>query len=144
MRTPTPRPTRQIRASLCVSHGAIMSDLLPGAVPGSAQRRRIDTAHGRLATLEARPADGVRVRGTAVLIPGYSGSKEDFTPLLARIVADRYCAICYDQRGQFESTGPRQAREYTTASFAADLRTVIEVVSDGQPVHLLGHSFGGL
>lgn len=121
-----------------------MGDLFPGAVPGAAQWRRIDTAHGRLATLEALPADGIRIRGTAVLVPGYSGSKEDFIPLLARIVADRYRAVCYDQRGQFESTGPRQARKYTVASFAEDLRTVVDTVSDDQPVHLLGHSFGGL
>jgi pimeloyl-ACP methyl ester carboxylesterase len=78
------------------------------------------------------------------LVPGFTGSKEDFIPLLPPIAAAGYRVIAYDQRGQYESIGPACERAYSIALFARDLREVIGVVSNGEPVHLVGHSFGGL
>jgi pimeloyl-ACP methyl ester carboxylesterase len=94
--------------------------------------------------LEAAPAGPVPVRGVAVLLPGFTGSKEDFTPLLSPMAAAAYRVISYDQRGQYESAGPDRARAYSIALFTRDLREVIGAVSNGEPVHLVGHSFGGL
>jgi len=86
----------------------------------------------------------VPVRGVAVLVPGFTGSKEDFIPLLSPIAAAGYRVIAYDQRGQYESSGPDRERAYSIALFARDLREVIGAVGNGEPVHLVGHSFGGL
>jgi pimeloyl-ACP methyl ester carboxylesterase len=86
----------------------------------------------------------VPVRGVAVLVPGFTGSKEDFVPLLSPMAAAGYRVICYDQRGQYESAGPDREGTYSIALFARDLREVIGVAGNGGPVHLAGHSFGGL
>jgi len=121
-----------------------LSQLYPVPLPGTARRRRLATATGALAALEAEPTDHIPNRRVAVLVPGFSGSKEDFIPLLSRIVAAGYRVVSYDQRGQYESAGPSHAQDYSMALFAEDLRQVIGLVSDNQPVHLVGHSFGAL
>ncbi len=121
-----------------------MREPYPVGLPEVARRRTLGIEDGRLAALEAAPAGPVPVRGVAVLLPGFTGSKEDFTPLLSPIAAAGYRVICYDQRGQYESIGPARERAYSIALFARDLREVIGVVSNGEPVHLVGHSFGGL
>jgi pimeloyl-ACP methyl ester carboxylesterase len=64
--------------------------------------------------------------------------------LLSPIAAAGYRVIAYDQRGQYESSGPDRERAYSIALFARDLREVIGAVGNGEPVHLVGHSFGGL
>jgi pimeloyl-ACP methyl ester carboxylesterase len=86
--------------------------------------------------------------GTAVFVPGYTGSKEDFG-LLAGPCAEagwRYVAI--DQRGQFESVGPDDPAAYTVEALAAELLeflgTLRDSAGDTGPIHLVGHSFGGL
>lgn len=121
-----------------------MSESYPVALPDVAQRRTLDTRDGRLAALEAAPEGPIPARCAAVLLPGFTGSKEDFIPLLPPIAAAGYRVISYDQRGQFESIGPDSERGYSIALFERDLRDVIGVISNGEPVHLVGHSFGGL
>ena len=77
-----------------------------------------------------------------LLIPGWTGSKEDFTPLLPLLADAGFDATAYDQRGQFETPGPPGA-DYSLDGFAADALAIASACSDG-PSHLLGHSFGGL
>jgi pimeloyl-ACP methyl ester carboxylesterase len=101
--------------------------------------------HGRdgtLAALEATPRNGAR-RGTAVLVPGFTGSKEDFAAMLPLLADSGFRAVAYDQRGQWQSDGPDDETGYTVDAFAADLVALVDQVGDGEPVHLLGHSFGG-
>jgi pimeloyl-ACP methyl ester carboxylesterase len=124
--------------------GITLSESYPVRLPAAARRRTLWTAGGRLAALEAAPAAPVPVRGVVVLLPGFTGSKEDFIPLLSPIAAAGYRVIGYDQRGQYESDGPARERAYSMELFARDLREVIGMVGDGGPVHLAGHSFGGL
>ena len=124
--------------------GAEVSGLYPVAMPERVTRVAIDTPRGYLAALDAWPADSVPFQGTAVLVPGFGGSKEDFIPMLTPIVAAGYRTLCYDQRGQYESAGPADVRAYSMRVFAEDLQIVTAGVAAGQPVHLLGHSFGGL
>ena len=121
-----------------------MREPCPVGLPEVARRRTLCGEDGRLAVLVAAPAGPVPVRGVAVLLPGFTGSKEDFIPLLPPIAAAGYRVICYDQRGQYESAGPDRERAYSIALFAGDLREVIGAVGNGDPVHLVGHSFGGL
>lgn len=81
--------------------------------------------------------------GPAVLlVPGYTGSKEDFRLLLDPLAAQGFRAIAIDQRGQYETPGPDDASAYAVASLAGDLLALVDEL--GAPVHLVGHSFGGL
>jgi pimeloyl-ACP methyl ester carboxylesterase len=97
---------------------------------------------GPLAALDTGPADA----GTVLLVAGYTGSKEDFVPLLSPMAHAGLRAVAIDQRGQFESPGPEDPAEYTVAELAADVVTVARRLRAGSsgPLHLLGHSFGGL
>lgn len=81
--------------------------------------------------------------GPAVLmVPGYTGSKEDFRLLLDPVAAAGLRAVAIDQRGQHESPGPDDPQAYTVAALAQDLLALADELDP--PVHLLGHSFGGL
>lgn len=98
---------------------------------------------GALAGWEVTPPDGTPTHGTVVLVPGFTGSKEDFEAMLPLLAAAGYRAIAYDQRGQWQSQGPDDISGYTMDDFTGDLLAVIDQVSPNEPVHLVGHSFGG-
>ncbi|MEV0466018.1 alpha/beta hydrolase [Nocardia tengchongensis] len=100
-------------------------------------------AAGKLAAWEAAPPVGAERRGTALLVPGFTGSKEDFEAMLPLLADAGYRAVAYDQRGQWESEGPDEVSDYTMADFVGDLHGVVDQVSPDEPVHLVGHSFGG-
>jgi pimeloyl-ACP methyl ester carboxylesterase len=78
-----------------------------------------------------------------LLIPGWTGSKEDFTVLLPLLAAAGFDATTYDQRGQYETVGAPDD-DYSLEGFAADAVAVSTAATDGRRSHLLGHSFGGL
>jgi pimeloyl-ACP methyl ester carboxylesterase len=141
---PAPEPSNSDTERAIYLRGVLLSEFYPIPLPDTARRRTFATAGGPLAAVEAEPAGHTPNRGIAVLVPGFSGSKEDFIPLLPRLVATGYRVVSYDQRGQYESAGPDHVRDYSVAAFAQDLRCVIDLASDSQPVHLLGHSFGAL
>jgi pimeloyl-ACP methyl ester carboxylesterase len=106
--------------------------------PGAA---RTFTAAGRpVAALVAEPAGGAAA--TALLVPGYTGSKEDFAPILGPLAAGGLRVVAYDQPGQYESPGPDDPAGYGFDRLAAVARELAGQL-DG-PVHLLGHSLGGL
>jgi pimeloyl-ACP methyl ester carboxylesterase len=97
---------------------------------------------GPLAALDTGPADG----GTVLLVAGYTGSKEDFAPLLRPLHTAGYRAVAVDQRGQYESPGPDDPQAYTVAVLADDVLRVGRALREDAPgpLHVLGHSFGGL
>lgn len=81
----------------------------------------------------------------ALLVPGYTGSKEDFAPLLDGIAGAGFRAVAIDLPGQFESPGPDDESAYLPAALGkvvADL--TVFLAEQGKPVLLLGHSYGGL
>ncbi|MGW4692257.1 alpha/beta fold hydrolase [Kitasatospora sp. YST-16] len=94
-----------------------------------------------LAALCGEPAGAVR--GTAVLVPGFTGSKEDFIALLEPLAEAGFRTVAVDQRGQYESDGPDDPAAYAVAALGADVRAVTAGLGASGPVHLLGHSFGG-
>ncbi|WP_370378365.1 alpha/beta fold hydrolase [Catenulispora sp. GAS73] len=108
---------------------------------------QLPTAGGPLAALRATPPAGTARNGIAVLVPGYTGSKEDFIAVLAPLAEAGYEVVALDQRGQNESAGPEDPGAYTLTRLAADLADVIDGLGTDPgpgPVHVMGHSFGGL
>jgi pimeloyl-ACP methyl ester carboxylesterase len=107
-----------------------------------ARHRTFAGAAGPLVALDTGPADGA----TVLLVAGYTGSKEDFAPLLRPLCSAGYRAIALDQRGQYESPGPDDEGAYTVADLAADVLAVGHVLRSEtrRSLHLVGHSFGGL
>ncbi|MCF3137046.1 alpha/beta hydrolase [Streptomyces olivochromogenes] len=100
------------------------------------------TARGEFAVVDAPVAAGVEPRGVALLLPGFTGSKEDFNPLHVALAERGYRSVAVDGRGQFESDGPEHDESaYAQAELARDVLAQAEAL--GTPVHLLGHSLGG-
>ncbi|AJT64564.1 alpha/beta fold hydrolase [Streptomyces chattanoogensis] len=109
-------------------------------LPPCARAYRLDTARGTFAVHDARP-DG-HPAGTALLVPGFTGSKECFIGLLEPLAAAGFRVLAVDGRGQHESPGPREESAYAQRELALDVLAQAEAL--GGPVHLLGHSLGGL
>lgn len=105
--------------------------------PVGVEAVNLRTARGELAALHAGPPDGP----TVVLVPGFTGSKEDFLPVLPALADAGFAAIGYDQIGQFESPGLGPDGDYSLTSLAADL---LDIAIAHPPVHVVGHSLGGL
>ncbi len=110
-------------------------------LPARVHRVSLDTSSGLLAALRSDP-DGEPV-GTLLLVPGWTGSKEDFLAVLDPLAERGWTAVAYDQRGQYESPGPDDEAAYSLTSLARDLLEVVVSLGPG-PVHVVGHSFGGL
>jgi len=111
-------------------------------LPAGVRRVTLRTTRGDFAALEALPGSGVRERQPALLIPGYTGSKEDFLPVLQLLAAAGRQVVAIDMRGQYETPGPDDPASYDIAALAADVALIADQLEGG--VHLLGHSFGGL
>jgi pimeloyl-ACP methyl ester carboxylesterase len=79
----------------------------------------------------------------AVLIHGFTGSKEDFEeigPLLAEM---GFRVLTFDNRGQHESAHSKRTDGYSMKSLARDALELARHYNFAKP-HLFGHSFGGL
>lgn len=113
------------------------------ALPPDATRDWVAAPSGSLARIAAGPSDGRRV----LLVPGATGSKEDFLLMMPLLAAAGYRVESFDMAGQFESAaaGPERlsppAARYSLELFVDDL---IAVLGQAQaPAHLLGYSFAG-
>ncbi len=105
---------------------------------GAARRVDLDGPHGPLAALQAGDTSDPAV----LLVPGFTGSKEDFGPLLNPLAEAGLFATAIDLPGQFESPGPDHPAGYAVPELADVVRRAAAQLPG--PVHLLGHSFGGL
>jgi len=101
----------------------------------------VSCERGAFAALEASPPAGTGELGTALLVPGYTGSKEDFISLLGQLAAAGRRVLAIDMRGQYQTTGPDDPAAYDPAQLGADIAAIAEAT---ETTHLLGHSFGGL
>jgi pimeloyl-ACP methyl ester carboxylesterase len=110
-------------------------------LPEGTRRTTVATPRGEFAVLDALPAAGPCELGTALLVPGYTGSKEDFIAILGQLAAAGRRVIAIDQRGQYQTDGPDDPDAYSPRELGAD---VAALVAATEATHLLGHSFGGL
>ncbi len=105
------------------------------------------TSIGRLTAIRSRPGtDSDVIRGQALLVPGFTGSKEDFYDLLPLLSRRGWDVWAISQRGQADSSSPAGVDSYGRGRTAEDVIEVarrISVVGGGVPLHLVGHSFGG-
>jgi pimeloyl-ACP methyl ester carboxylesterase len=110
-------------------------------LPDGVRRTTIHTTRGAFAALEAVPASGVCEREAALLVPGYTGSKEDFLPILDLLADDSRQVVAIDMRGQFETLGADDPGSYSAAALGADITAIMHATG---AKHLVGHSYGGL
>ena len=114
-------------------------------MPDHVRSATLQTARGSFAILEAQPSRGVAYRRPALLIPGFTGSKEDFLPILEPLASAGRRVYAVDQRGQYQSPHAPGRDGYATAELAADVLAMADAVApDAEGVHLVGHSMGGL
>jgi pimeloyl-ACP methyl ester carboxylesterase len=114
-------------------------------LPPRVRRCSISTDRGVFAALAAQPARGVCERRPALLVPGYTGSKEDFLPVFESLAAAGRRVFAIDMRGQYQSQPAAGRDGYSADELAADIAAIAQAVAeDDSGVHLLGHSFGGL
>ncbi|HEY2194627.1 MAG TPA: alpha/beta hydrolase [Actinomycetospora sp.] len=130
-------------------------DEAPGSGSGTAQltphqAARVDLAGpaGPVAALraEARPrGEDEPWDAVAVLVPGYSGSKEDFAPLIDPIVAAGIGVLALDLPGQYESPGLPGELDHRPGPLGVLVGDLVRAeAAAGRTVLLLGHSYGGL
>ena len=122
---------------------SIAPDDLRQLADHDARHRAFDGGAGPLTALDT---GGDGERGTVLLVAGFTGSKEDFAPLLRPLCTAGYRVVALDQRGQFESPGPDHPARYSVDELGADLLAVArQLRAEGAgTLHLVGHSFGGL
>jgi pimeloyl-ACP methyl ester carboxylesterase len=97
-------------------------------------RLTLDRPAGPIAALAA----GAPEAQVVLLVPGFTGSKEDFAPILDPIAAAGLRAVAIDLPGQYESPG---RGDFSVEALSVDVRDV--AASLAARVHLFGHSFGG-
>ena len=111
-------------------------------------RTRFTLPSGAIAALDtgrAAPAESEPGRPVVLLVPGYTGSKEDFLPLLRPLAQAGYRAVAIDQRGQFESDWATDPAGYALDALAEDVcQLATDLTPAGSRLHLVGHSLGGL
>ncbi len=105
---------------------------------GAARRVDLDAAGQRIAALQSGADDAPPV----LLVPGYTGSKEDFGPILDPLAAAGLRAVAIDLPGQLDSPGPADPAGYRADRLGAVVRELARGLGGG--CLLLGHSFGGL
>ncbi len=113
------------------------------AFPRGTEFSRFAAPSGELARVALGPASGPRV----VLVPGATGSKEDFVLMMPLFAAAGYRVESFDLAGQYESadagpwnlTPPRS--HYDERLFLEDLIAVLDDGAGG--AHVLGYSFAG-
>lgn len=78
-----------------------------------------------------------------LLVHGFTGSKDDFTPWLDRLAALGFHAVVPDLRGHGESDKPDRPEDYSLEVFADDVVALLDALGWERST-ILGHSMGGM
>lgn len=98
-----------------------------------------------LAMTTVGPASTSVERGVVLLTPGFTSSKATFYPIMGFLAERGYRAISFSQRGQPGSNGPTSVDGYALTALGDDIHALLTALGlASTPVHLLGHSFGGV
>ncbi|HSP75952.1 MAG TPA: alpha/beta fold hydrolase [Cryobacterium sp.] len=127
-------------ADVMVLRDRALADRNWTVLPAGSRAFSFSAPSGQLAAFELGDAAAARI----VLLPGATGSKEDFV-LLAPLLAEAgYLVQSHDLAGQYQSSaaGPGGTVPWDYALFVADLIAFLEAGST--PVHVLGYSFAGI
>ncbi len=114
------------------------TELAEGAVAST-----FDAPSGPLAVISLGDPGNPRI----LLVPGVTGSKEDFTLMMPGLAEAGYYVQSYDLAGQYESyrAGPENLapplRHYEYELFIDDMIALLG--AGGGPSHVLGYSFAG-
>ncbi|MFJ4838766.1 alpha/beta fold hydrolase [Streptomyces sp. NPDC088746] len=112
--------------------------------PPCARARVLRTERGDFAVLDAAPPAGAH--STALLLPGHTGSKEDFIALLEPLADAGFRVLSVDGRGQYETERTDRQNPYVQVELARDVLAQAAAADDTAlpgAIHLLGHSLGG-
>lgn len=102
--------------------------------------RFVDSADGvRIAVYEQGNPDGPPL----VMAHGWPDSHVLWDGVAARL-ADRFRIIRFDNRGVGKSSVPKAVSAYTLSKLADDFSAVVDAVSPGEPVHVVGHDWGSV
>lgn len=111
-------------------------------LPTGVSRHRVAARDAELAVLMT---DAAGMTDRALLVPGFTGSKEDFIALLPLLQHAGVHAVAYDQLGQYESTTDADEQRFALEQLAADAVALGRAIwPEGPRPHLVGHSLGGL
>ena len=83
-------------------------------------------------------------RGTALFVAGYTSSYDTFNCLLEPLAEHGYRVLGLSQRGQPHSSGPDDEAGSRLDQLGHDIHDFLDAVGIDDPVHLVGHSFGGV
>ncbi len=103
------------------------------------RRRRVQSDGADLAVYE----QGEPSRPAVLLLHGYPDTHAVWDEVADELAGD-FHVIRYDVRGAGASSRPPDTRSYAFEHLMADLRAVLDAVSGGRPVHLVGHDWGSI
>jgi pimeloyl-ACP methyl ester carboxylesterase len=133
------RRTRAGENDIAAQLDAAQPDFDWRVLPPGTRSFRFDAPSGSLAAVSF----GDPVNERVVLVPGATGSKEDFSLVAPLIAAAGYYVESYDLAGQYGSAaaGPPPGTPYDYELFVDDLLAFLKA---GEiPAHVLGYSFAG-
>ncbi|MBT1004457.1 alpha/beta hydrolase [Paenarthrobacter sp. DKR-5] len=147
-RQPQPGPLPQEFGSAVFDQAARLDAELPDldwtVLPDGARRLDLRVPSGTLAAVAMGNAEDPPV----LLVPGATGSKEDFSLMLPELAAAGYYVLSFDLAGQYESSGagPENltppAPRYDYELFIGDLLAVLAACT--APAHVVGYSFAAV
>ncbi len=143
----TPEPTGTA-ADEAARRDSALPDIDWAVPPAGVVRSEFPAPSGSLAMFSLGDPSHPRV----LLVPGVTGSKEDFSLMMPGLAAAGFFVQSYDLAGQYQSAdaGPEHLEpprdNYDYDLFVEDLRAVIEEAdgATGGPVHVLGYSFAAI
>jgi NAD(P)-dependent dehydrogenase (short-subunit alcohol dehydrogenase family)/pimeloyl-ACP methyl ester carboxylesterase len=101
--------------------------------------RFVSNGDVQIAVYEQGKPDGP----TVVLTHGWPDSHTLWDSVVPQLT-DRFRVITYDNRGVGASSSPRKIADYAMTRYAEDFAAVVDAVSPGVPVHVLGHDWGSI